>query len=130
MLTLRGMTQREVEQNLPRLDPPIVNPNTGKPYALSQINGDLQKLSAGWREDAGTDIDQLKANHLAELREVRRSGWQRGQLNVVMRSLEQEGRVLGLASDKETAEQIGAMADSFLAGVHTVKEMAAQDLSE
>jgi hypothetical protein len=104
MLTLRGMTQREVEQNLPRLDPPVVNPGTGKPYSLGTINGDLQKLSREWREQAGKDTDQLKADHLARVAEVRRSAWQKGHLNVIMRALEHEAKLLGFAEDRGADE--------------------------
>lgn len=129
-LRLRGLTQQEIAGLLPRGDEPILNPKTGEPYDLATVNRDLKHLEAEWKAQAAGDIAELKGNHLAELREVRRRAWQGTQLNTVMRSLEHEARVLGIVGEKDTAEAIGALGDSFLAGVHTVKQMAGADLSE
>lgn len=72
------------------------------------------------------DMDPKKA-YLAELRWVREQATQAQDLALVLRTLEHEAEIMGLTADSGEIER---MADSFMAGVHTVKQMAAEDLSE
>jgi hypothetical protein len=128
MLLLRGMTEREIEENLPELKEPILNPHTGKPYSQPQIHRDIAFLTAQWKERAAEDIDTKKALHLAELKEVRRRGWQTSQLNVVMRSLEHEARVLGLL-DGGASEDLSQKMRAYL-DIYDAATRDAADLSE
>ena len=78
------------------------------------------------REAAARERTERDA-HLAELRWIRESASERGEYALALRSLEIEARVMGF-----TAEGAGVdkLADTFLAGVHNVKSIAPEDLSE
>lgn len=101
-LILRGRTQREVEQELPELTPPIVNPKNGKPYALGTINADVKAIREQWRAEAVRDIAEHKARILAELGEVKRAAWTEKDFSNILRALEKEVRIMGIDSpDKQ-----------------------------
>jgi hypothetical protein len=129
-LHLRGMSQREIVEELPKQDPPIANPETGEAYSLGQINADVQFLTREWIENAAKDFAEHKARHLARVEEAYRAAFDRMELNVVMRSLEHEAKVLGIVGVNDTAESIARGAQAYLAEVHTIKRLAEHDLSE
>lgn len=66
-----------------------------------------------------------KDKFLAELKWVRERASHENNLELVLKTLEQEARVRGIAGDADEAEL-----NAFLSGVHTVKQMATEDLSE
>lgn len=128
-LRLRKYTQVEITEELPKRG--IVNPKTGKGYDLAQINRDLKAIQTQWKSDAKRDMGTLKAEHLAELKEVRREAWndKKPRLFYVLKSLEQEARVAGL-EEQDITDMMGMLADSFLAGANTMEQMNVPDLSE
>lgn len=93
-LRLRGMTQREIEQNLPRLK--IVNPRKGKPWSLGTINKDLQAIHEEWVKEATRAIAEHKANLLAELRELKRAAWAEKDYQAILRAIDKECKILGV----------------------------------
>lgn len=95
-LRLRGLGYREIAKQLARLDPPIVNHETGRPLSHEMIRKDLNELRERWRAAAAEDIASHQADMLAEVREARRSAWQRGDLRNVYRGMEIEASLLGL----------------------------------
>jgi len=99
-LRLRGLTQREIVAALPERG--ILNPNTGKPYTLPQINRDLKVLRDEWREAAAADMADLKAQQLAELREARRRAWGDADMSEVRLNLKQEIELTGTEAPKKT----------------------------
>jgi len=101
-LVLRGRTQREVEQELPKLTPPIVNPKTGQPYALGTINADVKAIREDWRRRAAEDIGEHVARIVAELTEVKRAAWAEKSYGDILRAIEKECKILGVDSpDKQ-----------------------------
>lgn len=107
-LRLRGMTQREIVEQLPRQDPPIVNPETEEPYSLGTINGDVKALARQWQREAKGKTERHKGRVLAEIQEVKRAAWERivydltggshdsPDLDKVLKGLKQESEILGL----------------------------------
>lgn len=126
-LRLRHLTLQEITDAIAKQG--LVNPRTDKPYDLSQIHRDVKYLEKQWKQEAAKDIAEHKGNHLAELVETRRRAWQDNKLYYVLKSLEQEAKVLGL-EDSDVAAAVGQLADTFLAGVNTVQSMQVEDLSE
>src|SRR5262245_59683463 len=94
-LRVRGATQREIVDALDRAT--IWNHDRGEPWGLSTINRDLQLLEAEWRENAAQAIADHRARLLAEIREVRRVAWSKGDLDLVLKGIKQEADLLGVA---------------------------------
>lgn len=98
-LVLRGLTQREIVQALANPRHPtdrIVNPRTGEPYSLGTIHSDIVALRKLWLEESLEDIQSHKSVVLAELAEVKRFAWTKGELVHVLRALSQQAKLLGL----------------------------------
>lgn len=122
-LRLRHLTQREIVDALAKQG--FRNPNTEKPYELGTVNSDLKALEAEWRASALGDITQHKGNHVAELTEVRRKAWQDNKLFYVLKSLEQEARVLGLeATEKDPTDDILKYLDLVDKATSDVEDMS------
>lgn len=98
-MRLRGMTQREIVENLPRLH--IVNARTGRPYSLGIVNADLQAIHEDWRRRAAQDMADHVARILAELTEVKRAAWAEKDFNAIMRAIEKEVRIIGADSPEK-----------------------------
>ena len=90
-LRLRGLTQREIVSELGK---------QGQPVSLGTVHSDLKAISQDWRAAAQADLAQLRGRQFAELREVRRAAWLGGQLDTVLKSLQQEAKLTG--SDSPT----------------------------
>lgn len=91
---IRGLSQREIVRALEASG--VVNPNTGKAYALMTINTDLQAVREEWREDAQQDTAVHIASVHAQINEVRRRAWAAQDLDTVLKTLKQERDLLGL----------------------------------
>ena len=99
-MRLRGMTQREIEGNLPRLK--IVNPKGGKPYSLGTVNADIKAIREDWRKRAAADMAEHVARLVAELSEVKRAAWAEKDFGNILRAIEKEAKLLGADSpDKQ-----------------------------
>ena len=93
-LRLMQLSQREIVDALEKAG--IINPETGKPFALGTINADLQELQAEWRKQAMEDTRSQRGRVLAEIQELRRRAWAKDDLSLVLRGLAQETTVAGL----------------------------------
>jgi hypothetical protein len=124
-MRLRHMTQREIADALPRAG--IVNPKTGQPYDLAQVNRDLKALKEEWRQGAQEDLATMRGEHHAEILEARRKAWADGKLYYVFEGLRQEADLLGLKMVPE--QDWTAATGSFLAGVQAGAAQA-EDMSE
>jgi hypothetical protein len=101
------------------------NPTTGEPWDHTTIHRDIKALEKQWREVAHERIDKHKATHLAELREVRRAAWQANngpKLFYVLKSLEQEARILGLEYTEEQGNADTAIRN-FAAGAEAYRKI-------
>lgn len=101
-LTLRGLSQRKICEvlaqefiNRERNPYYCVNPKTGEPFNLSQINRDLKDLQQQWRERSMEAIDQHRARQFAELDELKRRAWAAGDMELVLKTINTEMKLLG-----------------------------------
>lgn len=117
---LRHLTQNEIAEKLAETD---------TPGSVATVNRDIKVLEAQWRASSLIDFAQLKANHLAELREARKVAWEgeKPKLFYVLKSLEQEARVLGL--EDHSGEDIAEKARVYLDLLDKARSDAV-DLSE
>ena len=102
-LVLRGLTTDEVALALPKNG--VVDPRTQLPYALDVVTEDVAYLESEWEQEARLPVREHRARVLAELREVKRSAWAKGDLAVVVRCLREEAALCAL-SDVPPDEEI------------------------
>lgn len=96
--------------------PEVVNPATGKGYGLGTVERDLEALKEEWLRDASEAFGELKAQHLAGIRQGIRAAWQQNKLYYVFRGLELEAAVLHL-TEMDAGEDMAQKLGAFLAGV-------------
>ena len=94
-LRLRGYTMREIHSAMGN-NPNYRNPDSGEPWSVATIGNDCKALSDEWREAASIDIDQHKANILAEIAELKRQGWSQNDLDLVLKAIKRECDLRGL----------------------------------
>lgn len=97
-LRLRQVSVRDIQAAVGRQFP---NPETGQPWSLGCIQGDLMALQRAWQATAAVATAAHQGALLAELREARREAWQAKALDLVLRGLKQEADLLGLNAPKQ-----------------------------
>lgn len=105
-LRLRQLTVREIAAQLPKLNPPILNPENNEPYTHTTIINDLKALKAEWRKSAGAAIAEHQAMQLAEIQQLKKAAWGGKDYGVVLRCLEREAKLLGLDEVSENQNGI------------------------
>ena len=61
---------------------------------LETVCADIVFLNAVWATEVQVETEKRKARLLAELREARRAAWAAGKLELVLRAIEQEAKLL------------------------------------
>lgn len=98
-LRARGLTVREIVATLadPRKpDMYMINPDTGVPYTIATIHGDIKTNQRAALKRSEAETRRLIADQLAETAEVKRVAWSGDRLDLVLRALEREAKLLGL----------------------------------
>lgn len=95
-LRLRGATYVEIQEILTAND--VINHSRGKPWSITKICEDIHAARQQWLANAAADIREHYSRILAELEEVKKSAWAKGDLTAVMRAISQECKILGLNS--------------------------------
>lgn len=103
-LKLRGLRMREISEALAQMDPPRVNPKTGKEWSVRTIWLDVEHLKKEWKQDSAEDFAAHRARVLAELREIRRRAWQGNRLETVINALDREIKMFGLNAPVKVAQ--------------------------
>lgn len=93
-LHLKGLTAHEIVEELARVG--VLNPATGKAYALRTIISDLVELQIDWIEQVAGNARILRGKLIAESREVRNKAWQNDDFDAVLRGIEIEASLYGL----------------------------------
>ena len=84
----------------------FANRRTGKPYTRNSVYRDIVALRAQWREAAADDIADLRGRQFAELALTRKKAWESGDLDIVLRALAQEAKLLGINKPEQLEIQI------------------------
>jgi hypothetical protein len=93
LLAMQYMTQREIAAEVERLG--CRNPETGKPWSLGTINADMQWLRELWLDRTAEDVKTAKSRQLAEIAQLKRECWARGNLKELNNALKLEAQILG-----------------------------------
>lgn len=118
-MRLRGMTQRQIAEELPRarqlpngkLVEGITDPKTGKPFSLGTINADIKALQQEWRESAARDTQDIMAELLAELDELKRAAWAEKNHKLVRQVIVDQMKAHGMVTEKHEIEIPNALTD-------------------
>lgn len=105
-LLLRGLSVRKIaevlatptvsENGREKKNPlHLINPKTEKPFSVMVVHRDIEELEAKWRENALVLVDQHRARQLAELEEVKRRAWAASDLDMVLKTIQTEMKLLG-----------------------------------
>ena len=117
--SVRGATQREIVKELELAG--IVNPETGAAWSLATVNADLKAVRREWRAQFAESFNEHVTLMLAEIRELRRQGWQTGNWDLVLKCMDRECRLMGLDQpDKLTVDWRKEAAE---AGVNDASEI-------
>lgn len=100
-LRTRGYSVREIAEVM--AEEGEINPGTGKPWDHATIGRDAQLLLADWKREAARDTASHQAQHLADLRAVRKAAWVVAELGAILRALKQESELLGLNAPQKVA---------------------------
>lgn len=93
MLRNPGISVREITARLDRQS--VINPNSGKAYTYQTVQNDIQYLRQQWRERTARDVDEWRAEQIAELHEHRKAAWGEKNLSEVRLGLVQEAKLMG-----------------------------------
>jgi len=97
-ILLRDPTLTMTEVAIKLEDAGIVNADTGKRYSHSTITGDLDLIVKDWQKRSSDDVGKMKGRQLAEIDEMRKAAWGRGDLEFVLKLMQHESKLLGLDS--------------------------------
>lgn len=103
-LLARGLTQREIQQALADVSKPgqyLINPDTGNPFDIAQINRDIQVLRQQARNAASKSVDEHRARQFAELQEVKRAAWAARDPKAALQAIGLEMKLLGTTQATE-----------------------------
>jgi DNA-binding transcriptional MerR regulator len=90
-LKVRGFSVREIHSMIEHEDD-----YNDKRWSLTTIQGDIQFLRQQWRDNAREEIEIMQGEIWAEIREVKKTAWIRGDITTVLKALKQECELLGL----------------------------------
>lgn len=77
------------------------NPQNNEPWSLATVNGDLKSIRARWQAEAQKSFGERQADLLAEIQEVRKRGWQKDEMGIVARSIDQEATIFGVTAPQQ-----------------------------
>ena len=106
-LRVRGATMREICSTLKESGQ--VNPDTGREWSVGTIHGDITALSERWRENAKSDIHELKGRTRAQLEEIIRDGFGAEDRTAVLGAIKQMRDLYGMDEPRRT--QLGGIPD-------------------
>lgn len=118
---LKRMSLRAIAEELARQG--VVNPDNGRPYSHETVRNDLAYLSQQWQANAQRTINELRAEMLAELDEIKRHGWTAQDLSIVLRAIDRQAKLLGADAPASSHVELSGGID-----ISTAHEDAARTL--
>jgi hypothetical protein len=113
-LLCKGYTRSQISTMISE-DPEFFNPDTGQPWGRNAVYEDSRYLRSKWQKAALANYDVHVSRVLAQIREVRRQAWKQMDFKTILRTLDQEVKLLGL--DKATKSEIDWREEMRKAGV-------------
>jgi hypothetical protein len=100
-LRARRLTVRQIVEALAAER--CLNPTTGRPWSVGTIDEDLKVVLRRWKSGAVEAMENHVAEQLAQLNEVKRQGFENGELQAVLGALKHEARLLGIEAPEKVA---------------------------
>jgi len=100
-LLVKGNTQNQIWEEM-SADEDYRNPQTGKPWAIGAIGDDVKYIRDQWQKIAQLHYDIHIGRLMGQIREVRKTAWASNELPIVLKTLEQEIKLLGLDKMSKT----------------------------
>lgn len=94
-LRLRGLTAQEVWSALVKAD--MLNAD-GEPYSLATIKRDIQDNRSRWDAEAKRDTAEHRARQFAEIGEIKKQAWQKGDGELALKAIDREIKLTGTAA--------------------------------
>jgi hypothetical protein len=94
-LRLRGQSIDAIHYALLTRDPPMLNPQTKKPWSRAVVGQDIKEMTNSAKAELEANHQEHKSRQYGELQEVKRSAWSSGRLGEVLRALQMEMKLLG-----------------------------------
>lgn len=115
-MRLAGNTERAIAQSLG--------------VSVGTVNADLKALRQAWSAHAEADIAEHRARMLAEIEAVKKAGWEDKDLDVILKGLAQEAKLLGADAPTKTdittgGDKISPKPDISLYTTEELKELQA-----
>lgn len=92
-LRAQKLTQREIVEELAKLDQPIIT-------SVMTVNRDLKLLRKQWGEKAARSTAEWLTDEIHDLEEIEAAAWKKGKYQIVLSAKERKAKLLGL--DKPT----------------------------
>jgi len=113
-LLCRGHTQYRIWEEL-AADEQYYNPRTEQPWSLGTVQEDIRHIRQMWQEQVRLHYDIHVSRLLGQIRAVRKAAWKEERLDTVLKTLDQEVKLLGL--DKATKVDMDWKQEMRKAGV-------------
>lgn len=97
-LFLRGLTVEEIIEQMTADS--NINAITGDPWSPEQVRDDIRSMNRVWRREMTKDVHIHKTRQLAELSELKRMAWIKGEWAIVLKCLQHESVILGTEAPK------------------------------
>jgi len=91
----RGLSLRQIRENLKKLDPPIE-------VSHGTISRDVQIIRAEWKQKATESIDEWIASELADLDELEKQAWREKRYDLILKIKDRRAKLLGLDKPMRT----------------------------
>lgn len=112
-LLVRGHTRYEIHEIMAGEE--YINPKTNEPWSLYTLGRDARAVQKQWEKEALLHYDIHVSRILGQIRAVRKRAWESDDMNTVLRTLDQEVKLLGL--DKLTKTEIDWKEELRKAGI-------------
>ena len=100
-LLVKGNTVNQTWEEM-SADDDYRNPQTGKAWGIKAISADIKFVREQWQKIAQLHYDIHIGRLMGQIRAVRKTAWARDELPLVLKTLEQEIKLLGLDKASKT----------------------------
>ena len=115
---VRGLSKYETLNELTAIG--YINPRTEAPWGIGTVTADTKRIREMWEQEVRLHYDVHVSRILGQVRAVRKVAWAQLDLNTILKTLEQEVKLLGL--DKATAADLDWKEEMRKAGIDPARE--------
>ena len=102
-LLVRGNTKHQIYDEMVA-GGKYINPKTDAPWSYDTLRADIKKIRERWEAEVRLNYDIHVSRILGQIRAVRKAAWKEMRLETILKTLDQEVKILGL--DKIAKEEL------------------------